>query len=323
MQRLESSARKYFLVFFAASLSLAQTDGFAAPRWADSGVKPGEASGRGKPNKPPTIDGTPSSVAEVEQFYSFQATASDRDGDTLKFSINNKPSWAAFDTARGYLSGYPADSDAGNVTSNIVISVSDGKDSASLSPFSLSVGDAPANSPPVISGSPAGEVIATETYSFTPNASDADNDSLQFSVANLPVWAAFNATSGRLHGIPGDANVGVYENIRISVSDGTASASTGTFSIAVVQTTNGTATLTWAAPDTNIDGTPLTDLAGYRIYYGNVQGQYDHQLEISGAGTMTAVVDNLSKGAWYFAATALNSQGLESEYSNEVQKTIQ
>jgi hypothetical protein len=33
-----------------------------------------------------------------------------------------------------------------------------------------------------------------------------------------------------------------------------------------------TATLTWDAPTTNADGTPLTDLAGYRIYYGTTSG---------------------------------------------------
>jgi hypothetical protein len=38
---------------------------------------------------------------------------------------------------------------------------------------------------------------------------------------------------------------------------------------------------------------------------------------------MSAVIDNLSQGSWYFAATALNSKGLESALSNEVQQTVQ
>jgi hypothetical protein len=318
MQTVHFPARKILLILFAVSLSFAQLDALAAPDWKTSGAKPGN----GKPNKPPTIEGTPSTIAEVEEYYSFQATAHDRDGDVLTFSISNKPSWAAFDTARGFLSGFPANTDAGSVTSNIVISVSDGQATASLSPFDLSVGNAPTNSPPVISGSPAGEVIATQTYSFTPNASDPDNDSLMFSVVNLPAWATFNATSGRLYGTPGDEHLGVYENIRISVTDGMASASLNSFSIAVVHTTNGTATLSWVAPLENSDGSALTDLAGYRIYYGNVPGQYDHQLDIPDAGIVTAIIENLSQGSWYFAATALNSQGLESDRSNEVEKTI-
>jgi hypothetical protein len=311
MPSIHTSARIGCFIFLALSLLFAQATAFAAP-----------PTGKGKPNRPPTIQGTPATVAEVEQYYSFQATAQDRDGDELKFAISNKPLWAAFDTARGFLSGYPTNNDAGRVTSSIVISVSDGNSSASLSPFSISVGAA-VNTPPVISGSPAKEVVATEIYSFRPTATDADNDSLIFSIVNRPSWATFSTTTGRVYGTPGDADVGVYEGIRIRVTDGVASASTSEFSIAVVHTTNGTVTLSWLAPDANSDGTPLTDLAGYRIYYGNTSGQYDQQLEISGAGTMTAVIENLSQGAWYFAATALNATGLESVPSNEVQKLVQ
>ena len=312
MQSIHWAARKCCFIVLAASFFFAQADALAAP-----------PAGKGKPNRPPTIQGTPSTVAGVEQYYAFQATAKDRDGDALKFTISNKPVWAAFDTARGFLSGYPANTDAGRVTSNIVISVSDGKSSASLSPFSITVGAGTANSPPVISGSPAKEVIATELYSFKPTATDADNDTLLFSVANRPSWAVFSTTTGRLYGTPGTADVGLYENIRIRVTDGIANAYTGDFSIAVVQTTNGAVTLSWLAPDANSDGTPLTNLAGYRIYYGNATGRYDHQLEITGAGTMSAVIGNLTQGSWYFAATALNSTGLESALSNEVQKVVQ
>jgi len=312
MLSIHSPVRICCFILLAASFFFAQADALAA-----------RPSGKGKPNKAPTIQGTPSGVAEVEQYYAFQAKGRDRDGDALTFTISNKPVWAAFDTALGFLSGYPTNSDAGRVTSNIVISVSDGKSSASLSPFDISVGDATVNSPPVISGSPAKEVIATEIYSFSPTATDADNDSLLFSVVNRPSWAVFSTTTGRLYGTPGDADLGLYEKIRIGVTDGIASASTSEFSIAVVHTTNGTVTLSWLAPDMNDDGTPLTNLAGYRIYYGNATGQYDHQLEITDAGTVTAIIDNLSQGAWYFAATALDSTGLESVLSKEVQKIVQ
>ena len=51
-------------------------------------------------------------MAEIDRFYAFQPTAADKDNDPLVFSIVNKPSWAAFDTAHGYLSGYPAAADA-------------------------------------------------------------------------------------------------------------------------------------------------------------------------------------------------------------------
>ena len=325
MQRVRPSVRAFWLILFAAAISLAQTDGFAAPPWKDSGEKPS----KGKPNKPPTIEGTPATTAEVDEYYAFLPSAHDRDRDSLTFSISTTPPWAVFDTSNGYLSGFPEDTDAGNVTSNIIVSVSDGIYTTSLSPFSISVADAPApapeepNSPPIISGTPPGEVVATEAYSFTPSASDPDNDTLSFSATNKPSWASLDSTSGHLHGTPDDADVGLYEDIQISVSDGTASAETSSFTVAVVQTTNGAITLTWLAPTQNVDGTPLTDLAGYRIYYGNVSRQYDYTRDIDGAGIMTAVIDNLTQGTWYFAASALNSSGAESDLSGEVEQLVQ
>jgi hypothetical protein len=306
------------LILFAASISLAQTESFGARPGDDPSAK----SSTGRRNKPPIIEGTPATNAEVDKYYAFQANARDRDGDSLTFSISNKPAWAAFDTSHGFLSGYPADIDAGTVTNGIIISVTDGPNTVSLSPFSIYVADAPieSNSPPVISGTPPGEVVAKETYSFTPEASDPDNDSLLFSAVNKPAWASLDASSGRLYGTPDEADVGLYEGI---VSDGTANASTSSFTVAVVQTTNGTVSLSWLAPTENVDGSPLTDLAGYRIYYGNVRGQYDFTREIDDPGIMMAVIDNLSRGTWYFAATALTSRGLESDLSTAVEMSVQ
>ena len=70
--------------------------------------------------------------------YTFRPTASDADGDTLTFAIANRPAWATFNTATGQLSGTPTSASAGTY-SNIVISVSDGKASAALAAFAITV----------------------------------------------------------------------------------------------------------------------------------------------------------------------------------------
>src|SRR5437016_6114037 len=95
---------------------------------------------------PPTISGSPATSVVAGQGYSFTPTTTDPSGGTLTFSISNPPSWATFSASTGQLSGTPA---AGNVGtySNIVISVSDGTQSASLVAFSISV-TAPAPPPP-------------------------------------------------------------------------------------------------------------------------------------------------------------------------------
>ncbi len=92
-----------------------------------------------KPNTAPTIEGTPQKRVDVYGVYRFLPTAKDSDGDTLTFSIQNKPSWVEFNTTTGVLEGVPTSE--GNY-SNIIISVSDGSNSASLAPFAVTVNPA-------------------------------------------------------------------------------------------------------------------------------------------------------------------------------------
>jgi len=84
----------------------------------------------------------------------------------------------------------------------------------------------------------------------------------------------------------------------------------------------GSATVSWEAPTTNTNGTALTDLAGYRIYYGSSPEHLDHAVRISTVGLQTYVIDGLEPGNWYFAVLALAANGTESRLSDVVQKTI-
>jgi Glucodextranase, domain B len=84
----------------------------------------------------------------------------------------------------------------------------------------------------------------------------------------------------------------------------------------------GSATLSWTTPTERTDGSPLTNLAGYKIFYGRMSSIYDYQIDINNPGILTYVVENLVSGDWYFALTAYDSEGLESDRSNEVLKVI-
>jgi len=94
------------------------------------------------------------------------------------------------------------------------------------------------------------------------------------------------------------------------------------FSIAVEQTSLGSASLSWVAPTLRVDGTPLGNLAGYRIRYGTAPGSYTQQLQIPNPGITSCVVENLPAGTYYFVAIAYDSGGLESAPSAVVSKTI-
>jgi hypothetical protein len=80
--------------------------------------------------------------------------------------------------------------------------------------------------------------------------------------------------------------------------------------------TLGTATLTWSRPETRADGTPLNALAGYRIYYGTDANNLTRELDIRDGEQTQLLVEDLESGTWYFAITALSSEGIESEKSN-------
>ena len=275
----------------------------------------------GSANHAPTISGSPASTVAAGSAYSFRPNAADADNNALGFSIQNRPSWATFSTSTGQLSGSPATASAGTY-SNIVISVSDGKVSTSLPGFAVTV-TAAANNAPKLSGTPMTALNANSAYAFRPTASDADGDTLQFSIANKPSWAAFNATTGQLSGTPTATNVGTYSRIVISVSDGKASVALPAFAIAVNQISLGAATLSWSPPTQNTDGTVLTNLAGYRIYYGTSAAALTQIVQVSGAGMSAYVVENLAPATYYFSVRAYTSSGAESDNSNLASKVVQ
>jgi hypothetical protein len=159
-------------------------------------------------------------------------------------------------------------------------------------------------------------------YSFTPTATDPDGNTLTFSITNRPSWATFNASNGQLQGTPEPADIGSYPNITIRVSDGLSTASLSSFAIQVVGTATGTATLNWYPPTTNTDASALTNLAGFKVYWGTARDNYTNSVTINNPSVTTYVVEQLTPATWYFATSAVNSLGAESGRTSPVSKTI-
>lgn len=281
-------------------------------------------TGAAATNTAPTISGSPSSSILIGERYWFRPTSADPDGDTLTFSMVNRPSWISwFNKSNGAFIGTPGPNDAGTY-SNIEIRVSDGQASASLV-FSITVDSTAGNSPPTISGTPPGSITAGEYYWFRPKSGDADGDTLTFRMRNKPSWIAwFNKSNGAFMGTPGAGDVGSYPNIQISVSDGTQVVSLPAFTINVLAAGSGTgsATLSWTAPTKNTDGTALTNLAGYIVYWGTTSGSYSHSVSLNNPGLTSYVIDGLAAGTYYFALQAVDSSGVQSSFSNQASKTI-
>ena len=85
-----------------------------------------------------------------------------------------------------------------------------------------------------------------------------------------------------------------------------------------------TVSLEWNAPYEREDGTPISmsEIAGYRVYYGTTQGQYTEGAEVSDSGTMQATFNILGAGTYYIVVTAYDMDDRESAYSQEVVITI-
>ncbi len=78
----------------------------------------------------------------------------------------------------------------------------------------------------------------------------------------------------------------------------------------------GSATLVWQAPTENIDGTPITDLAGYRIHFGASTEELNQLIEVDGAASTSYVINGLTSGTYYFAVSAYNAFGIEGALSD-------
>ncbi|HSX84103.1 MAG TPA: putative Ig domain-containing protein, partial [Cellvibrio sp.] len=206
-------------------------------------------------NEAPTISGTPATTIAENAAYSFTPTGADVDaGTTLTYSVTGAPDWASLDPATGELSGVPGFDDAGT-SGNIIISVSDGTSSASLTAFTITVTNT--NQAPTISGTPAATVAENAAYSFTPTGADADaGTTLTYSVTGEPDWASFDPATGQLSGTPGYDDAGTSGNITISVSDGEETVALPAFTITVTNTNR--------AP--TISGTPATTVAEDAAY---------------------------------------------------------
>ena len=125
-----------------------------------------------------------------------------------------------------------------------------------------------------------------------------------------------------LRGVGAVLLAGLLAGFLPGCNDATGPAAASTNAVPSASSNTGAATLSWEAPTSNTDGTPLTDLNGYRIYYGSSATNLSQTVQITSVGMQTYVIDNLPAGTWYFAIMAVTSAGTESALSNIVSESI-
>ncbi|MEM8768218.1 MAG: hypothetical protein AAGE43_12280 [Pseudomonadota bacterium] len=226
------------------------------------------------------------------------------DNVTLSWSSNN----ATTCSASGGWNGSRATAGTntqGPLTSDTTFVISCSGDGGSSSDtVTVQVTAAPVDAPTLTFNSSTSSVAAGGSATLTWSSTDADS------------CTASGAWSGS-RGSNGSASVGpLNASATFTLS---CSGAGGNVVEMVSISVESAVSLAWQAPTENVDGSPLTDLAGYRIYYGTESRAYSDMVEIANPSA-TGYTLNLSSGDYYVAMTAMDAEGNESAYSNEVLK---
>ena len=181
-------------------------------------------------NQAPNISGTIPTTITAGQVYNFTPSASDPDGDTLTFTVANKPTWATFDSTTGNLAGTPDAQDIGTYN-NVSISVSDSKINVSLDPADITVEQAPAtsNQAPKITGQTLSATVNLDLVITLGPLKDEDGDSLSYTISNT----SNTRTGAEINQIIFNSQKEGTETFSVTVSDGINSPVTGTIIVTV------------------------------------------------------------------------------------------
>jgi len=143
-----------------------------------------------------------------------------------------------------------------------------------------------------------------------------DSTTLSWSSTNADQCQASGAWNGT-RGTSGSESTGVLNSAQTYTL--TCSGAGGNAMAMIAVNVNGVLSLTWVAPTENVDGSALTDLARYKIYYGENSRNYSGSADVNDAGTTSFSV-TVPSGSYYVAMTAIDADNNESAYSNEVLK---
>ncbi|MGB3404406.1 MAG: cadherin domain-containing protein [Microcoleaceae cyanobacterium] len=187
-------------------------------------------------NDAPEITSVAPTNTAQSSSYTYNVVVNDPDiGENLTITAPTLPDWLTLsDNGDGTatLAGQPDNEHVGNHA--VELQVEDSEGEVKTQNFTVTVNDV--NDAPTITGTPETTVDEDSNYSFVPTTDDLDGDSLSFSIQNKPRWATFNSATGKLSGTPSNQDVGITENIVISVSDGTKAVALNTFNLEVVNT---------------------------------------------------------------------------------------
>ena len=230
---------------------------------------------------------TPVTSATEGQLYSYQAAATDVDGDTLNFSLPVKPVGMSINSTTGEMTWTPAN---GVESANVTVRVNDGTTDTNQS-FTIAV--TPVNDAPVITSSPVTTATEGQAYSYLVTATDMDSETLTFSLISAPEGMDINAETGAISWTP--ANGVESASVTVEVSDGDLS-DDQTFTISVSAVNDApvidqgeSATLTTDEDAAQTLALTATDIDGDDLSWSVISGATNGEASVDGSGLVNYV----------------------------------
>ena len=238
-------------------------------------------------NDAPALPAINSQAVNENELLQFIITAAaDADGDALSYSASlsptgNLPTGASFDGNTRTFTWIPSFTQAGNY--NIRFAVSDNNGGSDFKDAQITVNNV--NRAPAITSTPATTATENSAYSYDVKASDADGDSLTFSLATSPTGMSINPNTGLISWTPSFAQSGSH-SVVVQVSDGAATP-TQSFTIDVA----------------NVNGPPALDAIGSKSVNENQLLQFTISATEPDGEAITYSISNKPATANFDAAT--------------------
>ncbi len=227
-------------------------------------------------NTPPVIHSVAITSAQETVSYSYAVQATDSDGDTLSYNLTTAPASMVIDSSTGQITWVPAVGSVGN--HDVTVSVNDGQGGVVTQSFQVVVSAGP-NTAPLITSTPVTVGTESQVYSYTVTSTDAENDTISYSLSVFPTGMTIDSTSGVISWAPGFGTAGSH-SVTVLASDGLLSASQS-FSIVVASinqtpvandgsvTVNEDSSIALVLSATDANAQPLT----YRVIASPTHGQ--------------------------------------------------
>lgn len=208
-------------------LALVAGSGVTDPS-GDHRYKVGTLTVSGAGNVAPQITSTPVTGATVGVAYAYRVTATDANGDTLRYSLTTRPSGMTIGATTGQIAWTPTSTQVGN--RNVTARVVDPAGLAATQSFTINV--VGTNVAPQITSSPATNATVGAAYAYRVVATDANGDTLSYSLTQAPAGMTINATNGQIAWTPTSAQTG-SQAVTARVADPGGLAATQSFTVAV------------------------------------------------------------------------------------------